>query len=746
MNKTTRFFTRFLAVLLSVQGAIAAQALVIPHAQAAAQTVVINELMWMGSTASTADEWIELYNTSSSPIDLAGYQLTHAGTSDTTLTIPSGTVAANGYFVVSNYDETSASSILNLTPNWVTTSVSLSNTCTPIDLLMPDTTPIDTMNCSGSSYFAGSSVTHSSIERVIGAPDGTLSTSWQTSVGRSHLDPDHVYPHTNYATPGYANDVTSPADGTVTSQPANYFDVAHSGLKAQWSGFSEDTSTIANYRVGLGSTATNANVVPFVSVAGDQSEATIDLSSAVLVEGQQYYVLVRARNAVGLKSNVVASAPVIFRATTPPDAFTLIDAHDVSNDNGGSVQVGWNASSSDVTNYQVQYQLAGGTWATPTTVDAGSATSATVSGLTNATDYDFRVVATSFNATTTTSSDVKTTQALDNLAPVLDITKVVLSQNAPGTADTISGQAGSSSEAATINVFDRDPADPSVVMIGSVSTDATLGFPAIGLGDNQFGKVYLQLVDAAGNASVAQAFNNDIVAPNASTLSSLKSDCKTDNCRVELQWQDNGPDTDHYQIGYTVDGVSKRTLATTATTLLLDLPSSKTYDFVVYAFDLHGNQSVISNAFHLVGTPGVVTTITLQNGQPVTVTTATVGAKEVVAANTNTVKPSVIALAQAAQPTTTSETPQVANEQTNTASQNNSQDWLRIFVVVILLLIVAGGFYALSRSFNDSEDVLELTKPKARGRATATKATEAAPKRRGRPAGSGKKRGRKRRS
>ena len=35
--------------------------------------VVISEIAWMGTTASSNDEWIELYNNTSSAIDFAGW-------------------------------------------------------------------------------------------------------------------------------------------------------------------------------------------------------------------------------------------------------------------------------------------------------------------------------------------------------------------------------------------------------------------------------------------------------------------------------------------------------------------------------------------------------------------------------------------------------------------------------------------------------------------------------------------------
>ncbi len=56
-----------------------------------AADVVINEF-----SSNSSDEWIELYNTSSSPIDLTGWQLSDASNPPEPL---SGTIAANGFFV-----------------------------------------------------------------------------------------------------------------------------------------------------------------------------------------------------------------------------------------------------------------------------------------------------------------------------------------------------------------------------------------------------------------------------------------------------------------------------------------------------------------------------------------------------------------------------------------------------------------------------------------------------------------------
>ena len=46
-----------------------------PLAQASYGDVVINEVGWMGTAASSADEWIELYNTTDHPITLTNWRL-----------------------------------------------------------------------------------------------------------------------------------------------------------------------------------------------------------------------------------------------------------------------------------------------------------------------------------------------------------------------------------------------------------------------------------------------------------------------------------------------------------------------------------------------------------------------------------------------------------------------------------------------------------------------------------------------
>jgi len=90
--------------------------------------VIINEVMWMGSTASSSDEWIELRNLSDEKIDIGGWEIENARSSGSSLKIPGGkSIDSNGYFLISNYSDESANSVLAVEVDEVNSSISLSN-------------------------------------------------------------------------------------------------------------------------------------------------------------------------------------------------------------------------------------------------------------------------------------------------------------------------------------------------------------------------------------------------------------------------------------------------------------------------------------------------------------------------------------------------------------------------------------------------------------------------------------------
>ncbi|MBI5004639.1 MAG: lamin tail domain-containing protein [Candidatus Lloydbacteria bacterium] len=94
--------------------------------------VVINEVAWGGTNASTADEWVELYNKSTSAVNLSGFTLYAA---DGAPYIPlSGAIPAGGYYLIERKntgetDEATQSPVKDVVADlWTSFGSGLSNT------------------------------------------------------------------------------------------------------------------------------------------------------------------------------------------------------------------------------------------------------------------------------------------------------------------------------------------------------------------------------------------------------------------------------------------------------------------------------------------------------------------------------------------------------------------------------------------------------------------------------------------
>lgn len=97
--------------------------------QSAPGPVVVSELMWSGSSASSADEWLELYNRSDEAIHLAGFTLTRGMGADETvmLVLPEATLEPGSVFLIANYDADDERSRLQRVPDFVDAALSLPN-------------------------------------------------------------------------------------------------------------------------------------------------------------------------------------------------------------------------------------------------------------------------------------------------------------------------------------------------------------------------------------------------------------------------------------------------------------------------------------------------------------------------------------------------------------------------------------------------------------------------------------------
>jgi hypothetical protein len=145
-------------------------------------TVLINEVAWAGTIASTSDEWIELWNTGPDPIAMVDWTLTDGGDISVSLT---GEVAGFGFYLLERTDDQTVS---DLAADCVYTG-SLNNGGETLKLLDPSGVVIDTANASGGAWPAGDPFARASMERH-GALD--LPGTWTTfpGIGGNGLDAD----------------------------------------------------------------------------------------------------------------------------------------------------------------------------------------------------------------------------------------------------------------------------------------------------------------------------------------------------------------------------------------------------------------------------------------------------------------------------------------------------------------------------------------------------------------------------
>jgi hypothetical protein len=138
-------------------------------------SILINEVAWAGTAASTSDEWIELYNPGTNPVNLTGWILKGAdGTPNIALT---GTIAAGNYFLLERTDDNTVSDIA---ADQIF-SGDVGNTNESLQLWDPSNRLIDTANSNGGNWPAGSSTTFGSMERRAVIIDSD--TAWITNTG-----------------------------------------------------------------------------------------------------------------------------------------------------------------------------------------------------------------------------------------------------------------------------------------------------------------------------------------------------------------------------------------------------------------------------------------------------------------------------------------------------------------------------------------------------------------------------------
>lgn len=144
---------------------------------AAPGAVVINEVAWAGSSDSSNDEWLELYNPGAAAVDMSGWKIRDDGVD--AYTFPAGaSIAAKGYLLMED------SEVVTNVPADYIYNMSLANTGDTLQLLDAAGGIIDTVNASGGAWYAGSTTTFATMERkdVLG-PDSSANFASSTGNG-----------------------------------------------------------------------------------------------------------------------------------------------------------------------------------------------------------------------------------------------------------------------------------------------------------------------------------------------------------------------------------------------------------------------------------------------------------------------------------------------------------------------------------------------------------------------------------
>jgi len=142
--------------------------------------VVINEIGWMGTKASSTDEWIELYNNTDESIDLTGWTLkSRDGSPSTTLT---GSIDEQWFYLLERTNN-NTNTIQGVSADWKGSfSYGLKNSGEDLELRDANGVLIDIINCSSTGWFAGTTTpAYISMERVSSTLSGNDKTNWASN-------------------------------------------------------------------------------------------------------------------------------------------------------------------------------------------------------------------------------------------------------------------------------------------------------------------------------------------------------------------------------------------------------------------------------------------------------------------------------------------------------------------------------------------------------------------------------------
>lgn len=151
--------------------------------------IIINELLWMGTAVSTADEYLELRNRTDQELSLQGMYFTKFnGTDEVAMDVDLGsaTIGAGGYFLIGNKKEgyTKGNSMLAVEADIWDTSLELSNSNLQIRLYNQDGELVDVAGDGGEPFEGLHNISEKKYYSMQRAPipdDGSEPINWFTA-------------------------------------------------------------------------------------------------------------------------------------------------------------------------------------------------------------------------------------------------------------------------------------------------------------------------------------------------------------------------------------------------------------------------------------------------------------------------------------------------------------------------------------------------------------------------------------
>ena len=162
--------------------------------------VVINEIAWMGTEASSGDEWIELANNTNTPINIKDWSIHGADSKDClNFTDADGNrswvVPSYGYLIYASHEDDVNNSEMETNVDIWDATISMINS-SPGQVVLYDAqncagTEIDRVNQPTGGWFAGNSTDRTTMERIDPNAAGVEEANWVTNdpdVARNGLD------------------------------------------------------------------------------------------------------------------------------------------------------------------------------------------------------------------------------------------------------------------------------------------------------------------------------------------------------------------------------------------------------------------------------------------------------------------------------------------------------------------------------------------------------------------------------